>query len=146
MCSGETTTYLFIIFNACIIFYVFGKYVFPFIAKKSTKIVEKNPNWITSRINDRYYGFYDVDFILVESLLEPLPKFRLSKDKHRIELLLPVDIQIRDLDEIAKLALIGKISVKYGLYFPNKPTQWLSILCYMLDGGEIKTEILPWKK
>jgi hypothetical protein len=36
--------------------------------------------------------------------------------------------------------------VKYGVLFQDKPIHWLSILCYMLDGGDIKQEATSWEK
>lgn len=125
---------------------IFNKVVLPFIIKKRTKEIEKNPKWITSRITDLYYGFSDIDFILAECPFGGLPKFRLGKDHKRLELLIPNDTQIRELDDIAKVALIGKIKIKYGLYFPDKPLHWLSILCYLLDGGDIKIKDKKDKK
>ena len=70
----------------------------------------------------------------------------MSKDKERIELWIPNDIPIRNLESLAKIALLGKIKIRYGIYFPEKPIYWLSILCYMLDGGDIKQESVTWEE
>ena len=59
-------------------------------------------------------------------------------------------ITTKDIDNVAKLLLIGKISVKVspqvGMLYINKPTYWLSILNYMLDGGEVNQSAVSWKE
>ena len=104
------------------------------------KEIEKNPKWIVDKVKGVYYGFHDIDFILAESnIFSSLPRFKISKTD-RYELWLPSDISIKDVDEIVRLALVGKIQVKYGLIFRDKSLNWLSILCYMLDGGDIRED------
>ena len=135
---------------SCLVIYIiiklFNNFVVSFVVKRKTTVIEKNPKWITSRIQEKYYGFNDIDFILAECPLGGLPKFNMSKDKERIELWIPNDILIRDLESLAKIALLGKIKIRYGVYFPEKPIYWLSILCYMLDGGDIKQESVTWEE
>ena len=139
---------------SCLVVYIIIKlfnnfvisFVVSFVVKRKTTVIEKNPKWITSRIQEKYYGFNDIDFILAECPLGGLPKFNISKDKERIELWIPNDILIRDLESLAKIALLGKIKIRYGVYFPEKPIYWLSILCYMLDGGDIKQESVTWEE
>lgn len=139
---------------SCLVVYIIIKlfnnfvvsFVVSFVVKRKTTVIEKNPKWITSRIQEKYYGFNDIDFILAECPLGGLPKFNMSKDKERIELWIPNDILIRDLESLAKIALLGKIKIRYGIYFPEKPIYWLSILCYMLDGGDIKQESVTWEE
>lgn len=139
---------------SCLVVYIIIKlfnnfvvsFVVSFVVKRKTTVIEKNPKWITSRIQEKYYGFNDIDFILAECPLGGLPKFNMSKDKERIELWIPNDIPIRDLESLAKIALLGKIKIRYGIYFPEKPIYWLSILCYMLDGGDIKQESVTWEE
>ena len=138
---------------SCLVIYIIIKLfnnfvvsVVSFVVKRKTTVIEKNPKWITSRIQEKYYGFNDIDFILAECPLGGLPKFNISKDKERIELWIPNDILIRDLESLAKIALLGKIKIRYGVYFPEKPIYWLSILCYMLDGGDIKQESVTWEE
>lgn len=139
---------------SCLVVYIIIKlfnnfvvsFVVSFVVKRKTTVIEKNPKWITSRIQEKYYGFNDIDFILAECPLGGLPKFNISKDKERIELWIPNDIPIRDLESLAKIALLGKIKIRYGIYFPEKPIYWLSILCYMLDGGDIKQESVTWEE
>lgn len=139
---------------SCLVVYIIIKlfnnfvvsFVVSFVVKRKTTVIEKNPKWITSRIQEKYYGFNDIDFILAECPLGGLPKFNMSKDKEHIELWIPNDIPIRDLESLAKIALLGKIKIRYGIYFPEKPIYWLSILCYMLDGGDIKQESVTWEE
>ena len=117
------------------------KYVLhPYIVEKTTYEVEKNPKWITPKLRQKYYGFSNIDIITVRSPIGSLPRFRLGKDEkgaQRLELLIPEDTSINDIDKVATLALNGKLHIFYNLYFPDKSTQWLAILVYMLDGGEI---------
>lgn len=150
MIDGELACILLSCLVVYIIIKFFNNFVVSFVAsfvvKRKTTVIEKNPKWITSRIQEKYYGFNDIDFILAECPLGGLPKFNISKDKERIELWIPNDIPIRDLESLAKIALLGKIKIRYGVYFPEKPIYWLSILCYMLDGGDIKQESVTWEE
>ena len=126
--------------------FIIGKYVserviLPILIEKATKEIEKNPEWIVSRLNERYYGFSDIDIITVEGPIDTLPRFRLSKkkkDEGKLELLISNNTSIDEIDEIAKLALHGKIYICYNITTPNKPAYWLSILLYLLDGGDIE--------
>ena len=120
---------------------IFDYILSPIIIKKTTKEIEKNPTWITSRIKDQYYGFSNIDIIVAESSIDALPRFRLVRNKNdekRLEFLIPSDTSIRDLDQIATLALRAKLHIFYDIFIPDKPAYWLSILCYMLDGGDIQ--------
>ena len=117
--------------------------IFPFIVKKTTHEVEKNPKWITPKLRQNYYGFSNIDIITARSTIGALPRFRLNskeKDKERLELLISEDTPVNDIDKVATLALQGKLHVYYNLYFPDKPAYWLSVLLYMLDGGNINPE------
>ena len=114
--------------------------------KKGMKELEKNPKWITSNIHEQYYGFYDIDIILVDSKYGGLPYVRMVKSTQHMEFLIPNDTSIKDVDDIAKQALNAKLKLKYGFYFPDKPAYWLAILCYMLDGGDIKQSATKWEK
>ena len=126
--------------------YIIYKYLLrPWILEKTTKDIEVNPKWMTPKLREKYYGFSDIDIILAETTFGGLPRIRLSKD-NRIQLLLPEDVSPRDIDEIAQIVLAAKVRIKYGLWFPDKPAFWLSILCYMLDGGDIKQEATSWEK
>ena len=109
--------------------------IFPKIIFKSMKEIERNPKWITSKL--QYYGFDDIDIVLCESKWGMLPRFRAGKD-NRLELWIDNDTSTRDVDDVGHLALCGKVKAKYGLWFPDKPTYWLSILLYTLDGGNIE--------
>lgn len=124
--------------------------IFPKIVEKTTKEVEKNPKWITPKLRTTYYGFSNIDIITANSSIGALPRFRLSpkknkKDETRLELLIPEDTSMNDIDKIAALALRGKINIFYGLMTPDKPAYWLAILLYMLDGGDIKQEAISWE-
>lgn len=136
----EVIALLFVIFIVYIATRVFKLFVRPVILDMDTKEIERNPKWIVDKVKGVYYGFHDIDFILAESnIFSSLPRFKISKTD-RYELWLPSDISIKDVDEIVRLALVGKIQVKYGLIFRDKSLNWLSILCYMLDGGDIRED------
>jgi hypothetical protein len=112
----------------------FDRIIFPQMVYHGMKEVERNPKWVTSQL--QYYGFNDIDIVLCTSKYGMLPRFRASKD-NRIELWIDNDTSTKDIEEVGRLALVGKIKAKYGLWFPDKPIYWLSILCYMLDGGDV---------
>ena len=122
--------------------------IFPFIVKKTTHEVEKNPKWITPKLRQNYYGFSNIDIITARSTIGALPRFRLNskeEGKERLELLISEDTPVNDIDKVATLALQGKLHVYYNLYFPDKPAYWLSVLLYMLDGGNINPESIVWE-
>ena len=122
--------------------------IFPFVVKKTTHEIEKNPKWITPKLRQNYYGFSNIDIITARSTIGALPRFRLNskeRDEERLELLISEDTPVNDIDKVATLALQGKLHVYYNLYFPDKPAYWLSILLYMLDGGDIKPESIVWE-
>lgn len=130
---------------AILIGYILSRFykfiLFPKIVEKTTKEIEKNPKWITKELHAQYYGFSDIDIITAESSIGALPRFRVSKeDNTRLEFLISNDITTREIEKMGQVALVGKIKVKYGLFFPDKPLNWLSILCFMLDGGEISVK------
>lgn len=136
----EVIALLFVIFIVYIATRVFKLFVRPAILDMDTKEIERNPKWIVDKVKGIYYGFHDIDFVLAENnIFSSLPRFKISKTD-RYELWLPSDISIRDVDEIVRLALVGKIQAKYGLIFRDKSLNWLSILCYMLDGGDIRED------
>ena len=117
--------------------------IFPFVVKKTTHEVEKKPKCITPKLRQNYYGFSNIDIITARSTIGALPRFRLNskeKDGERLELLISEDTPVNDIDKVATLALQGKLHVYYNLYFPDKSAYWLSVLLYMLDGGDIKSE------
>lgn len=116
---------------------IYKKFIFPRLIEYDTKEIERNPKWIMKNIKSNYYGFHDVDIILAETkLFCSLPRFRITKND-RYELWVSNDTTTREVDDILRLALVGKIYIKHNLFFPDKPIHWLSILCYMLDGGDI---------
>lgn len=126
---------------------IFNKIIFPWIVNTRTKDIEKNPKWIIPKLKETYYGFKDIDIIIVDSPLGMLPRFRPAKGtENRLQLLLPEDISVKDVDNIAQIALAGKIKIKYGLWFPDKPAHWLAILNFMLDGGDIRIEATKWEE
>ena len=114
---------------------LFNKVIFPKMVYRGMKEIDRNPKWITSKL--QYYGFDDIDIVLCESKWGMLPRFRAGKDNH-LELWIDTDTSTRDVDDIGHLVLCVKVKAKYGLWFPDKPTYWLSILLYMLDGGNIE--------
>lgn len=147
----------FTLFNTCaviitigivyLMYELFNRVIFPWIVNKRTKDIEKNPKWIIPELQEKYYGFKDIDIITVNSPLGLIPRFRVDKkQKNRLQLLIPVDTSARDIDDIARLALAGKIRIKYGLWFPDKSAHWLAILNFMLDGGDIRIDATKWEK
>ena len=130
----------------CIGLYNLNKeFIIPWLIKKTTKEVEKNPKWLIQKLREQYYGFNDIDIILCESWLTNLPRMDVINDKKkRYQLLITTDINTDDIEIIGRLALASKVFIKYGLFFPEKQTYWLSILCYMLDGGSIKESDAHW--
>ena len=146
MLSNEASGIILAILILIVFYHIFNRYIFPKIIEKTTKETEVNPKWITTELRQKYYGFDDIDFILAENPLGALPRFRASKDKTRLEVLIPNDILTKDIEDFGRVALIGKIQAKYGLFFPDKPIHWLSILCYMLDGGDVNMIDKPVEK
>lgn len=141
---------LFVLFLIIFLTKLWKLIIFPKIIEKTTKEVEKNPKWITPKLRTTYYGFSNIDIITANSSIGALPRFRLAPKKNkneetRLELLIPEDTSVNDIDKIAALALLGKINIFYGFMAPNKPAYWLSILLYMLDGGDIKQETISWE-
>ena len=124
---------------------IYKYFLRPWLLEKTTKDIEINPKWITDKLRKEYYGFSDIDFILVDATFGWLPRVRLSKD-NKLQVLLPEDFSTKDVDKLAQVTLVAKIKWKYNLWFPDKPTFWLSILCYMLDGGEINQDATSWKE
>ena len=124
----------------------------PFLIKKTTKELEKNPKWLMSKLISQYYGLNDIDIILVENQkFNIMPRLEFNKREHRFKFLIPNDMATtEDVDIIAKLLLISKLSVKIGpqigILYSNKPTYWLSILNYMLDGGNINPSNINWEQ
>ena len=49
----------------CIDLYI--KIIRPFLIKKTTKELEKNPKWLMSELRSQYYGLDDIDVILTEN-------------------------------------------------------------------------------
>lgn len=129
--------------------WVILKYIIiPYMIEKSIQDIEKNPKWITPKLRQTYYGFSDIDIITAKSNLAPLPRFRIKHEnnKAKFEFLIPEDTSVNDIEEVARLALQGKIYIRHKLLFTDKPTHWLAILLYMLDGGDIKQEATSWEK
>lgn len=137
-----------IVLIVCIIFYkLYKEIIYPTIVEKTTKELEKNPKWIISRLRKPYYGFDNVDIIIVDSPIGRLPRFRLDKhNKNRLQFLISENITTNDIEDIGRLILAGKIKGFYGIWFPEKSLSWLSILNYMLDGGEINIDATEWNE
>ena len=131
------------ILGAYLAWNIFNKIIFPKMVYHGMKEIERNPKWITSQL--QYYGFNDIDIVLCESKWGMLPRFRAGKE-NRVELWIDKDTSTKDAEEMGRLALVGKVQAKYGLWFPEKPLHWLSILCYMLDGGDIRMESVSWEE
>lgn len=125
---------------------LFNRTIFPWLVDKQTIDVEINPKWIAKKLQDKYYGFHDLDIVTVRSPLGLLPRFRLTKKERKLQFLIDEDTSIKNIDDVARLALAGKLKIKYGLWYPEKSAQWLSILNYMLDGKDIKIEATKWEE
>ena len=146
----------FILYDLCIatstiiilyaIYQIFNRTIFPKIIESRTKIIEINPKWLMTSLKNQYYGFHDIDIIIVKSELGTLPRFKLSKTyEPHLQFLISEDVTTNDVDDIARLALAGKLQLKYGMWYPEKSAQWLSILNYILDGGDIRVEATKWE-
>ena len=138
MISNELLRFIAIIGIIILLWEIFNRVIFPKLVYAGMKEIERNPKWIMSKL--QYYGFEDIDIILCTSVFGMLPQFRTNKKTARLELWIDYDTSTSDTEKIGQLALAGKIKVLYGLWFPEKPVYWLSILCFMLDGGEIRLE------
>lgn len=121
-------------------------YIFPKVLDLLTTVKEVNPEWLTTKLRSEYYGFNDINFIICDCPIWNVPRFRLSKNPHQnIEFLIPSGATVWDREKLAKIALMGKIKIKYDVNTSfNKPIEWLSILCYMLDGGDINISETKW--
>lgn len=120
-------------------------YIFPKLLDLLTTVKETNPDWLANRLRSQYYGFNDIDFIICECPIWNIPRFRMDKNTKRLQLLIPDDVSVWNREKIAKIALIGKIRIRYEINpSTDKPIEWLSILCYMLDGGDINISETKW--
>ena len=126
---------------------LFSNVILPWVVKRKTVETEVNPKWIKSKVEGKY-GFQDIDFILARSPFNNLPYMKVTnKDETtRFQFILSEDTSINDVNEMARLALAGKIYVKYHVLYMDKPLFWLSILCYMLDGGDINESKTAWSE
>lgn len=116
--------------------YQLWKYwIHPAILDSKTKKLETNPKWITD-ILYKFYGFQDIDFVVVKCSISDSPRFQVST-KNRLTFLVPENITSDQVEEIGRIALIGKLNIKHQLFYPDKHILWLSILCYLLDGHDI---------
>lgn len=108
------------------------------IIKKNMKNFIKNPKWLIDYLRKNHYGFNDIDMYLAkDDTIKYLPYMMLDKNKS-LKLFLPSAITTNDIEEIGKLALIGKLQINYnvGFNYADKSLQWLAILCYLLDGND----------
>ncbi|MBR2493767.1 MAG: hypothetical protein IKB64_09975 [Paludibacteraceae bacterium] len=139
----------YVVLNLCSLYCVYTLvkiFVYPKILDLFTTEIERNPSWLAEKLRSEYYGYNDIDFILCECSLCRTPRFRVLKNSDRLELLIPNDFTIWDRDKIAKIALMGKIKIKHGLLVQDKPVYWLSIFCYLLDGGDINVSETKWEE
>ena len=125
---------------------IVNRIIFPKIIESTTEVIETNPKWLMSVLKKQYYGFHDMDIIIVKNGLGQLPRFKLPKiNGLHIQLLISEDTTTHDTEEIARIALAGKLQFKYNIWYPEKSAQWLSILNYILDGGDIRIEATKWE-
>ena len=127
-------------------------WIYPSIIEHTTKEIEKNPKWIIPKLRETYYGFSNVDIIVAESSLGMLPRFRIrritdeEKTEERFEVLIPSNVSVNDVDNLATLILQAKLHIYYKLDYFDKSADWLSILLYLLDGGDICITQRPTSK
>lgn len=141
--NKELATTMLVIIMVYVAWRIFDRVIFPKMVIHGMKETDRNPKWVTSQL--QYYGFNDIDIILCESKWGMLPRFRAGKN-NRLELWIDKDTLTQDIKELGRLALVAKIKAKYGIWFPEKPIYWLSILCYMLDGGDINVSSVSWEE
>lgn len=138
----------YIALNLCSLYVIYKitvMFICPKIIDLCTKEVDRNPKGLVEGLRSDYYGFHDIDIVMCECPIYHVPRFR--EGKHgRLELFVPNNFSIWTRDRIANIALAGKIGIKYGIIVNDKPTYWLSILCYMLDGGDINVSETKWEK
>lgn len=116
------------------------KLMLPILIKKTTKIIEKNPKWIVSKLRKNYYGLSDMDIIIVNSPIGVLPRFHINKKNNKLELLISEDVSTKDIEDIATLALRGKLYIYHSVnltFTQNKSASYLSMLYCMINGGNI---------
>ena len=141
----DTILVLILAIMGLMIIHILFRYVIsPAIIESGIEDIEKNPKWITSRLHDKYYGFNDIDFVIVKSKFGRLPRFRVGKKGKALEMLISEDTPTKDVEIIGMLALASKIKIQHGIFLPGRPIYWLSVLCYMLDGGDINEEVVSW--
>lgn len=129
-----------IAFNLC------RKVIMPAFIRKTRVEIERNPKWLTPKLRNQYYGFGDIDIILADSPYGDVTDFQFKKD--HFELVISNDVTLRDVESIARFALLYKLSIKYNLRissYIDKPAYWLSILCYLLDGRDVNPEGIRWE-
>ena len=144
-----------LIILAWFIIYIAGKWIIQhiaaFIRKHDIKEVSRNPEWIMKNVRDEYYGFQDIDIVTADSRFNNLPCFRVYDNGEQIqyELLIPSNAPADSAELTLKIALIAKMQMKHGLnpnsyQYLDKSLLWLSILCYLLDGKDIKETAVSW--
>lgn len=141
---------LFWIFTGYIMGKLWSYIIHPFIIRKNTQEIERNPKWITPKLREKYYGFSNIDIITARSSIGGVPRFRINYNRkrkdYRLEFLIPEDTSVNEIDDIAAIALSAKLRIFYGLSITDKSAQWLSILMYMLDGGDINMSAVSFEE
>ena len=153
MIMSKVWIILFCVWSMIMIAKLYIELIRPVLIKKTTtKELERNPKWLKSELTSQYYGLDDIDIVIVENQKFKTPmEVRVVKSSKKLEVLLPsYVVNTRDIELIAKLLLITKISTKIspqvGMLYVNKPSWWLSILNYMLDGGNINQSAVKWEE
>lgn len=140
------------LFAVLILIKIWKSWIYPLIIEHTTKEIEKNPKWITPKLRETYYGFSNVDIIVAENSLGMLPRFHIhritdeEKTEERFEVLIPSNVSVKDVDDLATLILQAKLHIYYKLDYFDKSADWLSILLYLLDGGDIRVTQRPTSK
>ena len=133
--STEIAAFILASITTYALYQLWKYWIYPAILDAKTKDLETNPKWITD-ILYKYYGFHDIDFVVVDNPIYDSPRFQVSA-KERLTFLVPKEITSDQVEEIGRVALIGKLNIKHQLLYTDKPILWLSILCYLLDGHDI---------
>lgn len=109
--------------------------------------LEKNPKWLLPELRSQYYGFHDIVIYVVKNTYISSINLHYHTALKCLEVFIPeYEAVPRDIDDIAKFILAGKIFLQHKIRITDKPVYWLSILCYMLDGGEVRQSQVQWEK
>lgn len=123
---------------------MFFKAMYPRIMHHFITETNRNPEALMNNLRSDYYGFNDIDIVMYECNFLNEPYMRVEKNNHYV-LYVPEEARYSD-DVIARWAIACKIKAKYGVTPSlDKPIQWFSVLCYLLDGNDFNISKTEWK-